>query len=119
MTESRSQHGAVISKNEKQPRTNDKRQTALTMPRVFHNAPTEVICQRCLQQPRPVMLVITPRPFSNFIARNGELRTARNAHFIWHIHARKQLLESRLEIFAGVDVVAVGIGQRVDFRGTS
>lgn len=90
-----------------------------TMPRIFHNPPTQFILQIRLHQPHPKPLVITLRPLMNLPPRNPKLRTTRNTHFIRDLHARKQLHEARLEVFTRVHVIAVGIGVRTDFDGTS
>lgn len=89
------------------------------MPGVFHDPPAQLIRQICLGQPLPKPYIITLRPLLDPPSSNAELGATRCTNFPRHLDAREQLHEPRFEVFAGVDVFAVGVGVRPDLRRTS
>lgn len=54
----------------------------------------------------------------NLPARDAKLRTTRRTNRLWHLNPREELHERVFEILAGVYVLAVRIGQRMDLLWT-
>lgn len=84
------------------------------MPRIFHDAATQLVRERRRRQPIPEPNVVALGTLKNLPPRSTKLRTARHPNLLRHWFSRKQFHESGFEVLAGVDVIAMGIGEWVD-----
>lgn len=61
------------------------------------------------------MLVVALRPFPDLPPRHAKLRTAGDPNDLGHFRPRKQLHESCLEVLPRMKILAVRVGEGMDF----
>jgi len=64
------------------------------MPRVLHNPPTDLIFQRCAQQPLPILLIVFLGPFTQLVPGDHKLGTASNSDNFRDTGIKEDFLEA-------------------------
>lgn len=73
--------------------SDDQRSLNLTMPRVLHDASSQIVVQVCLQQPASIPDVVFFGSLTDCSSSDGELCAARRSHRLWNCDAWKEIFE--------------------------